>query len=188
MVDVLVQSCPARISPLQLQRGKALREFLAWRWPSIGARTATCGRTGNGLIWRWNVSTGNGRLKHCPNVFVSIKLEYSHIILNSARSCGLTIPTAYMGMEIAWPYKKRELGDSIIYTCPSQTTTWEEMLVDQVVKCVWHRQTDSMIWWPPEVHNCNRKTLIPGFFNVMFNSKRFKVYSTFLGGISKVRK
>ena len=110
------------------------------------------------------------------------------MILNSARSCGLTIPTAYMGMEIAWPYKKRELGDSIIYTCPSQTTTWEEMLVDQVVKCVWHRQTDSMIWWPPEVHNCNRKTLIPGFFNVMINSKRFKVYSTFLGGISKVRK
>ena len=143
---------------------------------------------GNGLIWRWNVSTGNGLLKHCPIVFVSMKVEYIHIILNSARSCGLTIPTAYMGMEIAWPYKKRELGDSIIYTCPSQTTTWEEMLVDQVVKCVWHRQTDSMIWWPPEVHNCNRKTLIPGFFNVMFNSKRFKVYSTFLGGISKVRK
>lgn len=64
-----------------------------------------------------------------------------------------------MGMEIAWPYKKRELGDSIVYTCPSQTTTWEEMLEEQVVKCVWHRQTDSMIWWPPELHNCNRKTL-----------------------------
>ena len=63
-----------------------------------------------------------------------------------------------MGMDIAWPFKKRELGDSIVYTCPSQTTTWEEMLVEQVVKCVWHRQTDSMIWWPPQLHKCNRKT------------------------------
>ena len=69
----------------------------------------------------------------------------------------MTIPTPYMGMEIAWLNKKRELGDSIGYTCPSRTTTWEEKLVEQVVRCIWHRQTDSMIWWPPELHNCNRK-------------------------------
>ena len=66
-----------------------------------------------------------------------------------------------MGMEIAWQHKKRELGDSIGFTCPSRTTTWEEKLVEQVVMCIWHRQTDSMIWWPPELHNCNRKNVNP---------------------------
>ena len=65
-----------------------------------------------------------------------------------------------MGMDVAWPYKKRELGDTITYTCPSQTLTWEEHLKHQLVKCIWHRQTDSMIWWPPELHNCNRKTML----------------------------
>ena len=62
-----------------------------------------------------------------------------------------------MGMDVAWPYKKRELGDTITYTCPSKTLTWEEHLEHQVVTCIWHRQTDSMIWWPPELHSCNRK-------------------------------
>ena len=39
-----------------------------------------------------------------------------------------------MGMEIAWQHKKRELGDSIGYTCPSHITTWEEKLVEQVAE------------------------------------------------------
>lgn len=119
---------------------------------------ATCGRMVNGPILKWNASTRNGLPKPYPSVSVSIQLKnLTYLNWNSARSCGLTIPTAYMGMDIAWPYKKRELGDSIVYTCPNQMTTWGEMLVDQVVKCVWHRQTDSMIWWPPQLHNCNRK-------------------------------
>ena len=100
---------------------------------------------------KWSPKT----LPQCVRKYPDFKIYI--LSQNSARSCGLTIPTPYMGMEIAWPYKKRELGDSIVYTCPRQTTTWEEMLEEQVVKCIWHRQTDSMIWWPPELHNCNRK-------------------------------
>lgn len=73
----------------------------------------------------------------------------------------MTIPTPLMGMDVAWPYKKRELGDTITYTCPSQTLTWEEHLEHQVATCIWHRQTDSMIWWPPELHSCNRKISPP---------------------------
>ena len=88
-------------------------------------------------------------------------------------------------MEIAWLNKKRELGDSIGYTCPSKTTTWEEKLVEQVVKCIWHRQTDSMIWWPPELHNCNRKNLIQ--ISCVCLRKRFTAGSESKSNKSKVR-
>jgi hypothetical protein len=62
-----------------------------------------------------------------------------------------------MGVDVSWPYKKRELGDSIEYTCPSQTETWTDGLSVQTVTCVWHRQTDSLVWWPAELHACNSK-------------------------------
>ena len=28
---------------------------------------------------------------------------------------------------------------------------------DQAVTCIWHRQTDSMMWWPQYLKDCNRK-------------------------------
>ena len=116
------------------------------------------GPMGNGPIWRWNVSTRNGRQRLYQSVFVSISQTYDlKLDIPVARSCGMTIPVPLMGMDVAWPYKKRQLGDTITYTCPSQTLTWEEHLEHQMVTCIWHRQTDSMIWWPPELHSCNRK-------------------------------
>ena len=63
-----------------------------------------------------------------------------------------------MGMDVDWPYRKRELGDTILYTCPSSKLTWEERLEQQVVTCIWHRQTDTMMWWPQDLHQCNSKT------------------------------
>ena len=62
-----------------------------------------------------------------------------------------------MGMDIAWPYKKRELGDSIVYTCPSQTTTWDEQLVDQVVKCVWQIQTQTQMQMQMQIYKCSTR-------------------------------
>ena len=69
----------------------------------------------------------------------------------------MTIPTAYQGMDVAWPYKRRQLGDSVTFTCPSSTATWEGV-EEQVAACAWHRQTDSMVWWPPELHACNSES------------------------------
>ena len=62
-----------------------------------------------------------------------------------------------MGMDVSWPYKKRELGDEIVYNCPSGQLTWEHSLAEQVVRCIWHRQTDTMHWWPQDLHQCNSK-------------------------------
>ena len=46
----------------------------------------------------------------------------------SERKCGLEKPTAYGGMDVSWPYKRRELGDTINYACPNNRLTWEESL------------------------------------------------------------
>ena len=62
-----------------------------------------------------------------------------------------------MGMDVAWPYKKRELGDEIVYTCPNNLLTWEHSEREQYVTCIWHRQTDTMHWWPQDLHQCNSK-------------------------------
>ena len=102
-------------------------------------------------------------LPDCVREYISQTYDLRHFFVPVARSCGMTIPTPLMGMDVAWPYKKRQLGDTITYTCPSQTLTWEEQLEHQVVTCIWHRQTDSMIWWPPELHSCNRKSISPLF-------------------------
>ena len=44
------------------------------------------------------------------------------------RKCGLSIPSMYKGMDIAWPYQKRELGDRIMYSCPNGHLTWDHEL------------------------------------------------------------
>ena len=62
-----------------------------------------------------------------------------------------------MGMDVGWPHKKRELGDEIVYTCPNGLLTWEGSLRTQLVRCIWHRQTDTMHWWPQNLHQCNSK-------------------------------
>ena len=61
-------------------------------------------------------------------------------------------------MDIDWPYKKRELGDLIVYHCPNNKLTWVEQLEEQVVRCIWHRQTDTMMWWPQDIHDCNSES------------------------------
>ena len=74
------------------------------------------------------------------------------------RKCGLEIPAPWKGMDIDWPYKKRELGDEIVYHCPNNKLTWVEQLEEQVVRCIWHRQTDTMMWWPQDIHDCNSES------------------------------
>ena len=61
-------------------------------------------------------------------------------------------------MDIDWPYKKRELGDEIVYHCPNNKLPWVEQLEEQVVRCIWHRQTDTMMWWPQDIHDCNSES------------------------------
>ena len=50
----------------------------------------------------------------------------------------------------------KDLGDKMMYTCPSGTLT-QEGLKDQMVTCIWHRQTDMMLWWPQDIYPCNSK-------------------------------
>ena len=71
------------------------------------------------------------------------------------RKCGLDSPAAWKGMDIDWPFKKRDLGDEIVYHCPNNKLTWAASLEEQVVTCIWHRQTDTMLWWPQDLHDCN---------------------------------
>ena len=52
--------------------------------------------------------------------------------------------------------RNRSVSDSIIYSCPSQLVTHDGRR-DQVVTCIWHRQTDTMLWWPQAVLPCNSK-------------------------------
>ena len=47
------------------------------------------------------------------------------------RSCDSPPPVAWQGMDVAWPNKKRDLGDTIEYTCPSRTLTWVDSLAGQ---------------------------------------------------------
>ena len=71
------------------------------------------------------------------------------------RKCGLERPTEWGGMDIDWPYKRRDLGDEIVYHCPNNKLTWEESLDSQSVRCIWHRQSDTMMWWPQNLKQCN---------------------------------
>ena len=48
----------------------------------------------------------------------------------------------------------RDAGDQIQYRCPSMTVTYEGDR-DQYVTCIWHRQTDTMLWWPQQLLPCN---------------------------------
>ena len=73
------------------------------------------------------------------------------------RKCGMERPPEMMGMDVAWPYKRRQLGDTITYNCPNNKLTWAEEAAEQTVTCIWHRQTDSMMWWPQDIKQCNRE-------------------------------
>ena len=52
--------------------------------------------------------------------------------------------------------KLRSIGDQIIYGCPNNmlTDNGDEF---QHVTCIWHRQTDTMLWWPQSVFPGNSK-------------------------------
>ena len=76
------------------------------------------------------------------------------------RRCGLDSPAPWKGMDIDWPFKKRELGDEIVFHCPNNKLTWVDSLEEQVVTCIWHRQTDTMMWWPQDIHDCNSESLL----------------------------
>merc|ERR1719210_2704334 len=60
-------------------------------------------RCKNGYMWE------NGKWPYLEMECLNRKWSPKTLPECIPRSCGLTIPTAYMGMEIAWPYKKREL-------------------------------------------------------------------------------
>ena len=83
----------------------------------------------------------------------------------SERKCGVERPAELMGMDVAWPYQRRELGDTITYGCPNNKLTWAEEAAEQTVTCIWHRQTDSMMWWPQDLKLCNRESV--AFTNIL---------------------
>ena len=88
------------------------------------------------------------------------------------------IPDYYLGQEVDWPHKSRDLKTRVTYTCPFRMSTWDDNLVgkslhsllkgsiritgfsEQYSTCIWDKDTDQMVWWPPEIVNCNRKRLL----------------------------
>ena len=73
----------------------------------------------------------------------------------------------YAGMDVSWQRLRntetgylggpaRSLGDQIHYSCPHHRMTHEGLTV-QTVSCIWHRQTDTMLWWPQQLLPCNSK-------------------------------
>ena len=74
----------------------------------------------------------------------------------------------YLGMDVSWfksrdratkllsGSRNRSISDTIIFSCPSQLLTHDGRS-DQVVTCIWHRQTDTMLWWPQAILPCNSK-------------------------------
>ena len=158
----------------------------------------TSGRMEDGPILKWNVWIRSGFLQSYQAVEVSKAiwlaciLLFSHFLLE--RKCGQTIPTPFQGMDITWPYKRRELGIHLQNPCqyyvyiygiskvmksftPVQTImkhglkdiqvnltylitaraklNWNS---DQKVTCIWHRQSDTMMWWPQNLKDCNRES------------------------------
>ena len=67
----------------------------------------------DGLTSKWNVWIRSGFQQNYQAVevsnFIPLKyLTFSHLVLE--RKCGQTVPTPFQGMDITWPYKRRELG------------------------------------------------------------------------------
>lgn len=52
--------------------------------------------------------------------------------------------------------RNSNLGDEIEYRCPNGMKT-QDGRTSQMVKCIWHRQSDLMFWWPQDIHACNSK-------------------------------
>ena len=59
---------------------------------------------------------------------LQIPLSLAIYFLKLERRCDAPPPVGWQGMDISWPYKRRELGDTIDYTCPSGTLTMLENL------------------------------------------------------------
>ena len=72
-------------------------------------------------------------------------------ILKLDRSCDSPPPVAWQGMDVAWPNKKRNLGDTIEYTCPSKTLTWVDSLAGQ---CGMERTYKANLTHPILSTNC----------------------------------
>ena len=84
------------------------------------------------------------------------------------RKCSAEIAKAFMGMTVFWrrdrnpvtgflkAERRSSLGDTIFYHCPMDKITMKDEMVQEVT-CIWHRQTDLMLWWPPNLHTCSRK-------------------------------
>ena len=84
------------------------------------------------------------------------------------RECSTEIPVPSMGMLVFWrrdrnpltsflkEERRKSLGDQIFYHCPMNKETTEGVKVQEVT-CIWHRQTDMMLWWPQTLHDCSRK-------------------------------
>ena len=48
-----------------------------------------------------------------------------------ARKCLDPIPTYYLGMDLTWHNRSRDLGTRITYTCPFRTSTGESNLISK---------------------------------------------------------
>ena len=85
-------------------------------------------------------------------------------------------PDAFLGIDLIWPNKNRDLGRKLTYACPYRTGTSRQNLkctlhysytiktgslkndcLVQYVYCKWDKDTDEMVWWPPYIDECNSK-------------------------------
>ena len=117
----------------------------------------------------WNVSIENGDQPSYLNASQeNVAGSKDHNISKVTSNSFNNVYIFYLGMDVSWfksrdrvtnflsGSRNRSISDTIIYSCPSQLLTHDGRR-NQVVTCIWHRQTDTMLWWPQVILPCNSK-------------------------------
>jgi hypothetical protein len=65
-----------------------------------------------------------------------------------------------MGMDMDWPFSDRRMGTRVTYICPYKTMVEQKNITSQFTECIWEKDTDTMVWWPPEVRPCDGELVL----------------------------
>ena len=91
------------------------------------------------LMNSW-VITQYKKCSHCfkttyePCVFTLKLITYSnvlfylHYFIFPARKCMKPVPPHFLGMDVVWPGRRRDLGTTIYYKCPFRSSTGDNKL------------------------------------------------------------
>ena len=121
-------------------------------------------------------------------------MHYLHFYFQTARVCEEKPPLEYNLMDVIWPRKDTKLGSKITYSCPFRTGTTTKqlkgtyrltleravpennLLSEQYVQCIWDKDTDEMVWWPPAIEDCTSKyykEMLSAFTKLLFPLSKY---------------